>query len=96
MNFPKPGMKVFIEEDGQIVEFLNPEGQIETIKGRIRAVTNQEYEIEENNKKRLINIVKPQFVGLLVRDLKDMMSYKPSSQRINSTTKKAYNERAGK
>lgn len=31
MNFPKPGMKVFIEEDGQIVEYLNPNGEVTAI-----------------------------------------------------------------
>lgn len=95
MNFPKPGMKVFIEEDGQIVEYLNPNGQIETIKSRIEAVTNQEYEIRENNKKRFINIIKREFAGLFVRDMKDMMQYKTSSQKVNKKTKRAYNERTG-
>jgi hypothetical protein len=95
MNFPKPGMKVFIEEDGQIVEYLNPNGKIETIKSRIEAVTNQEYEIRENNKKRFINVIRKEFAGLFVRDMKDMMHYKTSSQKVNKKTKRAYNERTG-
>lgn len=96
MNFPKEGMKVFIEEDGQIVEYLNPEGQVETIKSRIKAVTNQEYEIEKNNNKRFINILKREYVGLFTRDLREMMIYKKSSQKVNTNTKTAYNERTGK
>lgn len=96
MNFPKPGMKVFIEEDGQIVEYLNPNGVIETIKSRVKAVTNYDYEVEKNTQKRFINIIKKEYVGLLVRDVKDMMQYKRSSQRLDKGTKKAYNERAGK
>lgn len=95
MNFPKPGMKVFIEEDGQIIEYLTPSGQIETIKSRIKAVTNQEYEIQQNDKKRFINIVKPEFAGLFVRELRDMMIYKKSSQRIDKKTKRGFNERTG-
>lgn len=95
MNFPKPGMKVFIEEDGQIVEYLNPNGKIETIKSRIEAVTNQEYEIRKNDKKRFINLIKKEFAGLFVRDMKDMMLYKDSSQKVNRKTKRAYNERTG-
>lgn len=95
MNFPKPGMKVFIEEDGQIVEYLNPNGKIETIKSRIDAVTNQEYEIRKNDKKRFINLIKKEFAGLFVRDMKDMMLYKDSSQKVNRKTKRAYNERTG-
>lgn len=96
MNFPKQGMKVFIEEDGQIVEYLNPNGEIETIKSRIKAVTNQEYEIERNNQKRFINIIKREYAGLFVRDIKDMMNYKESSQKIDRKTKRSYNERTGK
>lgn len=96
MNFPKEGMKVFIEEDGQIVEYLNPEGRVETIKSRIKAVTNQEYEIEKNNNKRFINILKREYVGLFTRDLREMMIYKKSSQKVNKNTKTAYNERTGK
>jgi len=96
MNFPKPGMKVFIEEDGQIVEYLNPNGQIETIKSRIKEITNQDYEIQENDKKRFINIIKKEYAGLFVRDMKDMMIYKESSQRIDNKTKRAFNERTGK
>lgn len=96
MNFPKPGMKVFIEEDGQIVEYLNPNGEVETIKSRIKAVTNQEYEIEKNNQKRFINIIKREYAGLFVRDMRDMMFYKDSSQKVDRKTKRAYNERIGK
>lgn len=96
MNFPKPGMKVFIEEDGQIVEYLNPNGEIETIKSRIKEVTNYDYEVEKNNRKRFINIIKKEYAGLFVRDMKDMMFYKDSSQKIDKKTKRAYNERTGK
>ena len=95
MNFPKQGMKVFIEEDGQIVEYLNASGQVETIKSRIKSVSNYDYESDKNNSKRFINIIKDEYVGLFVRDMRDMMIYKKSSQKVNKKVKKAYNERTG-
>lgn len=93
MNFPYPGMKVFIESDGQLLEFLDNSGEIQTVKNIAKAVTNLDYEIRENEKKRSIQILKPELVGVFVGDTRNMMKYDTSSQYIDKQNKRTYNPR---
>jgi len=95
-NFPHPGMKVFIESDAQILEFLDTSNNIQTIKNVNTPVSNYEYEVKENEKKRSIQILNPEFIGLVETDIKNMMKYARSSQFVNSNTKKAYNPRTSR
>tara|TARA_S200000501_G_C20846978_1_gene754015 strand:- start:604 stop:1332 length:729 start_codon:yes stop_codon:yes gene_type:complete len=48
-------------------------------------VTNFQYEITENEKRREIDVLKPSFVGTFVNDLRDVVRYSKSSSYINST-----------
>ena len=55
-------------------------------------MTNYEYENISNEKKRSILILKPQYLSLVINDLKNMMRYDPeSSTYINDKLKFAYN-----
>jgi plastocyanin len=57
-----------------------------------RAVTNYEYENDLNQKKRSIVILKPQYLSVIITDLKNIMSYDPeSSTYINDKLKFVYN-----
>lgn len=57
-----------------------------------KPVTNYEYETILNEKKRSILILKPQYLSLVINDLKNMMRYDPeSSTYINDKLKFAYN-----
>ena len=57
-----------------------------------RPVTNYEYEDASNEKKRNILILKPQYLSLVINDLKNMMIYDPeSSTYINDKLKFTYN-----
>lgn len=93
MKFPYPGMKVFIESDSQILEYLDTNGLIKTVKNVVTPVTNYEYEVKENEKKRTILILRPEYIGAVTYDMKNMMKYDRSSQYVDSNTKRTYNPR---
>lgn len=93
MTTPFPGLKVYIDSDGQTLEYLDKDGKILTVKNQSVPITNYEYEIRLNEQKRQILLVKPQYIGVLVSDIKNMMTYSESSQFINKTTKRVYNPR---
>lgn len=54
-------------------------------------VSNFVYETIENNKKRLINILKKEYLSTIVSDLREIMTYDRSSQFINDRLKDTYN-----
>ena len=57
----------------------------------VKSVTNYEYETDMNEKKRLIRILKPEYLSVVITDLRNIMRYDRSSQYLNQNTKKAYN-----
>ena len=69
--------------DGRLIQVTNPTGP----------VTNFTYETLQNDAKRVIRILKVEFVGAFISDMRKMMKYETSSQYINRTTKAAYNPR---
>jgi len=93
MKFPYPGMKVFIESDSQILEYLDTNGLIKTINNVVTTVTNYEYEVKENERKRTILVLRPEYIGSITYDMKNMMKYDRSSQYVDSNTKRVYNPR---
>ena len=54
----------------------------------VKSVSNLAYEFEENNKKTEIYLLKPQFLGLFINDLRTAYKYTVSSQRRNAKTKR--------
>ena len=46
-------------------------------------VTNYEYEVKENDQKRFIFILKPEYIQLYLNDMRRVMQYEKSSQYIN-------------
>lgn len=93
MSTPFPGLKVYIESDGQTLEYLDKDGEIQTIKNRSVPVTNYEYEVKLNDEKRQILLLKPNYVGVVVSDIKNIMTYSESSQYVDKKTKRVYNPR---
>lgn len=59
----------------------------------IKTVTNLEYETKLNDEKRQILVLKPEYLGAFIDDVKNMMKYNTSSQFIDKKTKKSYNSR---
>ena len=57
-------------------------------------VTNYEYEEKVNNRKRIINILKPKYLNIVFDDLEEIMAYKEgSTQYVSETLKRADNIR---
>ena len=57
----------------------------------VKSVTNYEYETDMNEKKRLIRILKPQYLSVVITDMRNIMRYDKSSQYLNQNTKQSYN-----
>ena len=59
----------------------------------ITSVTFLEHETNLNDAKRNINILKTDYLDIMLRDIKDIMKYKKSSQFINANLKETENPR---
>jgi hypothetical protein len=57
----------------------------------IKEVSNYEYEVLENEKKRKLLILKPEYLAVFIGDMKNIMKYAESSQYVNQNTKRGYN-----
>lgn len=69
----------------------NPDNPTSTL-NPVQGITNWEYETEQNEKKKEINLVKPAFATKIKQELQDVMKYKPgSSYFINGVTRGTYN-----
>lgn len=96
MNYPFPGLKVFIESDVQLLEYLDSNGNIVKVVNQAIPVTNYEYEIKKNQEKRDILILKQEYLPVFISDTRNMMKYDESSQFVDNTTKQAFNPRNNK
>ncbi len=56
-------------------------------------VTNYEYEINKEEKKREIFLLKPIYINVLLENMRDIMTYKESSQYVSRNLKKGDNTR---
>ena len=59
----------------------------------VTPVTNYEYEVLKNNKKRSIYILKREYLQQFLNDMRDEMIYSPSSQYINDDLIRTENTR---
>ena len=59
----------------------------------LKSVTYLQHEIDLNDKKRNINILKKEYLNMVMEDMKEIMSYKKSKQFITKTLKKTENPR---
>ena len=59
----------------------------------VKAVTFYDYENNLNDKKRTINVLKTDFLGIFLRDFEKIMKYDKSSQYVNRKLKKTENPR---
>ena len=71
---------------------LRNNGQLKTA-SPIKSVNNYENEVEINDKKRTINVVKEDILGLFLKDFNRIMKYDKSSQYVNRKLKKTENIR---
>ncbi len=87
MSIPTPidGVKIKISTQTQTIS-ATEENKLFT-----KEVTNYEYEVLENEKKRKILILKPEYLAVFISDMKNIMKYAESSQYIDQNTKRGYN-----
>ena len=57
----------------------------------VQQVTNQQYEVDRNEEKRRIKILKSEYVSMFITDFRNAMKYSKSSQYINKGLKESYN-----
>ena len=62
-------------------------------KNPVKMVSVYEYEIQQNDKKRNIYILRPRFLQTAIDDMRRIMSYGFSSQYVDDGTKKGDNLR---
>ena len=79
------------------LEYLSG-GQVKStnslVDGRpVKAVTFYDYENSQNDKKRNINVLKQEFLGIFIKDFERIMKYDKSSQYVNRKLKKTENPR---
>ena len=59
----------------------------------LTSVSNFEHEVNKNDKKRVIYLLRPEYVGTIISDMRDILTYTDSSQFINRKLKKGDNLR---
>ncbi len=86
-----------IQQEGLFVESNHSitfvDRGVSKTESRIKSVSFLQHEIDLNDKKREIDILKPEFLELFLRDMSDIMEYKRSSQYISDDLKKTENPR---
>ena len=86
-----------IQQEGLFVESNHSitfvDRGVSKTESRINSVSFLQHEIDLNDKKREIDILKPEFLELFLRDMSDIMEYKRSSQYISDDLKKTENPR---
>ena len=66
--------------------------QVKTV-SPIKSVSYFEWELQKNDEKRVIDLVKTEFVDTVLKDFDAIMKYGKSSQYINNSLKKTENTR---
>ena len=59
----------------------------------VKSVSNYDYELEQNDDKRVIFALRPEYLAVIVEDMREIMTYTDSSQYIDNRTKKGDNLR---
>ena len=92
MSFQPPinGVKIKVTRNVEAISITNTNTSKITTTS-IKEVSNYEYEVLENEKKRKILILKPEYLAVFIGDMKNIMKYAESSQYINQNTKRGYN-----
>jgi len=87
---PLSGAKVKISTDVQEIAITNT-NKTKSASTSIKEVSNYEYEVLENEKKRKLLILKPEYLSVFISDMKNIMKYAESSQYVDQNTKRGYN-----
>jgi len=78
-------------QEGYSVTFVDR--GVSKTESRLKSFTYLEHEIDVNDKKREIDVLLPEYVEIFLRDIGNIMEYKPSRQFVNEKLKKTENPR---
>ena len=73
-------------------KYSDPDGSLQSINS-VKPITNLQFEIDKNDAKRSINVLRKKYVGVIIDDMKEIMTYTDSSQYVNRKLKKGDNLR---
>ena len=80
-----------IVEEGHSVTFVDR--GVSKTESKTKSMSYLEYEIDLNDAKREINVLQPRYVEIYLRDMANIMTYKPSKQFVSERLKKTENPR---
>ena len=83
--------KGLMVEEGHSITFVDR--GVSKTESKTKSVSYLEYEINLNDAKREISVLQPRYVEIYLRDMANIMTYKPSKQFISERLKKTENPR---
>ena len=89
-NSPVIGVTIAFNNETE-PSYLNTQYNNVDVRNQQQDITNYEYEVSENEKKRQILLLRPEYLGVFISDMKNIMKYDKSSDYIDSKTKGVYN-----
>tara|TARA_B100000925_G_C21789595_1_gene379901 strand:- start:32 stop:688 length:657 start_codon:yes stop_codon:yes gene_type:complete len=73
-------------------KYSTPDGFNQSVNS-VESISYLKYEIDKNDAKRTINVLRKKYIGTIINDMRDIMTYTDSSQYINRKLKKGDNVR---
>ena len=89
---------ILVLQGGLIVDsdftykYTEIDGTIQSVNS-VSSVSYLQHEIEKNDEKRTINVLRKKYIGIIIDDMREIMSYTDSSQFVNRKLKKGDNIR---
>jgi len=89
---------ILILQGGLIVDsdftfkYGDSQGNVTSVNS-VESVSYLKYEIDKNDAKRTINVLQKKYIGTIIEDMKDILTYTDSSQFVNRKLKKGDNIR---
>ena len=83
--------KGLMVEEGHSITFVDR--GVSKTESKTKSVSYLEYEIDLNDAKREISVLQPRYVEIYLRDMANIMAYKPSKQFVSENLKKTENPR---
>ena len=89
---------ILLLQNGLVVDadytfkYTDIDGSVHTVNS-VKSISNIQYEIDKNDAKRSINVLRKEYIGIIIDDMRQIMTYTDSSQFINRKLKKGDNLR---
>lgn len=90
MSTPIPGLTIQISTTQELNFFDIDTREVKKISS-LKAISNYEYEINKNEKKRKIFLLRKEYLPAFIEDFRKAMRYDKNSQYISNRNKRASN-----